>query len=48
VDATNPEGEFDWSSKTIHYTDDVQSTAPDKKTIKNVPINMYKVRVLHW
>ena len=48
VDATNPEGEFTWSSKTIHYTDDVQSTAPDKKTIKNVPINMYKVRVLHW
>ena len=48
VDATEPEGEFDWSSKTIHYTDDIQSNAPDKKTIKNVPINMYKVRVLHW
>jgi hypothetical protein len=48
VDATEPEGEFDWSSKTIHYTDDIQSDAPDKKTIKNVPINMYKARVLHW
>ena len=48
VDATNPEGDFTWSSKTIHYTDDVQSTAPDKKTIYNVPINMYKARVLYW
>lgn len=48
VDATNPEGEFDWSSKTIHYTDDIQSTSPDKKTITNVPINMYKTRVLNW
>jgi hypothetical protein len=48
VDATNPEGEFTWSSKTIHYTDDIQSTSPDKKTISNVPINMYKVRVFNW
>jgi hypothetical protein len=48
VDATNPEGEFAWSSKTIHYTDDIQSTSPDKKTITNVPINMYKARVLNW
>lgn len=48
VDSTNPEGEFTWSSKTICYTDDIYSAAPAKKTIKNVPINMYKVRVLHW
>lgn len=48
VDSTTPEGDFTWSSKTIHYTDDVQSAAPDKKTIVNVPINMYKCRVLQW
>lgn len=48
VDATKPEGDFAWSSKTIHYTDDVNSSSPDLKTITNVPINMYKVRVLNW
>ena len=48
VDATNPEGEFTWSSKTIHYTDNVQSAADDKMTITNIPINMYKCRVLYW
>lgn len=48
VDATNPEGEFTWSSKTVHYTDNVQSSDPDKLTIVNVPLNMYKARVLHW
>lgn len=48
VDATEPEGDFTWSSKTIHYTDNVQSTDADLKTIKNVPINMYKCRVLYW
>jgi hypothetical protein len=48
VDATNPEGEFTWSSKTIHYTDNVQSAADDKMTITNVPFNMYKARVLYW
>jgi hypothetical protein len=48
VDATNPEGEFTWSSKTIHYTEDINSTSPDKMTITNVPFNMYKARVLYW
>lgn len=48
VDSTNPEGDFTWSSKTVCYTDDIYTAAPAKKTIKNVPINMYKVRVLHW
>lgn len=48
VDSTQPEGEFTWSSKTIRYTDDIYSAQPAKKTIPNVPINMYKVRVLHW
>ena len=48
VDATEPEGDFTWSSKTIHYTDNLQSTEPDKMTIRNVPFNMYKVRVMHW
>ena len=48
VDATNPEGDFTWSSKTIHYTEDINSTSPDKMTIVNVPFNMYKARVLYW
>ena len=48
VDATTPEGEFTWSSKTIHYTEDINSSSPDKMTITNVPINMYKARVLYW
>lgn len=48
VDATKPEGEFTWSSKTIHYTEDINSSSPDKMTITNVPFNMYKARVLYW
>lgn len=48
VDATTPEGEFTWSSKTIHYTEDINSSSPDKMTITNVPFNMYKARVLYW
>lgn len=48
VDATRPEGDFSWSSKTIHYTDNVQSSKADKLTISDIPINMYKCRVFNW
>lgn len=44
------EGDYNWSTHTIRYTDDVLANDDgiDKKTIKVDNLNMYKVRVLNW
>lgn len=47
TDATEPEGEFAWSSQTIRYVTDGKATSVTRK-IKVPDVNMYKVRVLNW
>ena len=47
TDATEPEGDYSWSSHKIRHTSDVFSGAQDR-TISIPDINMYKVRVYRW
>ncbi len=47
TDATEPEGEFAWSSQTIRYVTSGSATSVTR-TIKVPDLNMYKVRVLNW
>ena len=44
------EGDYDWSSHKVRYTDDIFANdgGVDKSTIEVADINMYKVRVLNW
>ena len=44
------EGDYDWSSHKVRYTDDVFANdgGVDKNTIEVSDINMYKVRVYIW
>lgn len=47
TDATNPEGDHTWSTKTIRYTIGKDTPATSRE-IKVPDINMYKVRVKNW
>lgn len=47
TDSTVPEGDYNWSSQTVHHTADPMGT-DDDYTFRTKNYNLYKVRVLYW
>lgn len=47
TDSTDPEGDYSWSTQTVHHTPDPMGTADDY-TFRTNNYNLYKVRVLYW
>ncbi|MDE6529024.1 MAG: hypothetical protein K2L78_08265 [Muribaculaceae bacterium] len=47
TDSTEPEGDYSWSTQTVHHTPDPMGTADDY-TFRTKNFNLYKVRVLYW
>lgn len=47
TDATQPEGDQDWTTQTLKHTSNVKSGDPDL-TIRIPDLSVYKVRVLRW
>jgi len=47
TDATEPEGDYSWSTQTAHHTLDPMGTT-DHCTFKTQGLNLYKVRVMYW
>ncbi len=47
TDATEPEGDYSWSSHQVRHRSDAASGKEDR-TIRIPDINMYKVRVYRW
>lgn len=47
TDSTDPEGDYSWSTQTVHHTLDPMGSA-DHCTFKTPDVNLYKVRVISW
>lgn len=47
TDSTDPEGDYNWSTQTVHHTPDPMG-ATDDYTFRTNNYNLYKVRVLYW
>ena len=47
TDSTEPEGDYNWSTQTVHHTSDPMGTTDDY-TFRTRNYNLYKVRVLYW
>lgn len=47
TDSTEPEGDYSWSTQTVHHTYN-GANGPDHCTFKTKGLNLYKVRVLDW